>query len=219
MSGFPLKNTSFILPISLFSQADTKLIKTSPTLAVGDFKISIDGGNLANTTNLPVEIESSGELLISLTSAEMNGDIVILKAHDVSGAEWCDASFFVYTEISSTDTLIANALAAYDSPTNAEMEARTIVAANYATSSEISGLNNLSAQEVWQHIVETYSAEEMMRVTFAIFTGLATGGGTTHLEFMSVDGTRSRVTMTIDSDTGDRSVVAIDAGVGGGAPV
>lgn len=70
---------------------------------------------------------------------------------------------------------VADALAVYDPPTNAEMEARTLVAANYATASaldtidnlldteiaailedtgatipaQISALNNLSATEVW----------------------------------------------------------------------
>lgn len=43
---------------------------------------------------------------------------------------------------------VADALAVYDPPTNAEMEARTLVAASYATAASIASLNNLSAAQV-----------------------------------------------------------------------
>ena len=43
---------------------------------------------------------------------------------------------------------VADALAVYDPPTNAEMEARTIVSANYATASALDTVDNFLDTEI-----------------------------------------------------------------------
>lgn len=46
---------------------------------------------------------------------------------------------------------VTDALNAYDPPTNAELNARTLAAADYATATAVSGLNDISASDVWSH--------------------------------------------------------------------
>lgn len=46
---------------------------------------------------------------------------------------------------------VTDALNAYDPPTNAELNARTLAAADYATATAVSGLNDISAADVWSH--------------------------------------------------------------------
>jgi len=60
----------------------------------------------------------------------------------------------------------ADALAAYDPPTNAEMEARTIVAANYATASALDAVDNFLDTEVAAILADTNELQ----------TDLANGG-------------------------------------------
>ena len=72
---FPKKNAAFTFYIGLVDQADTKLFKSSATLAAGDFKVSIDGAALNNLATLPsVNPAASKLVLVSLSAAEMNGD-------------------------------------------------------------------------------------------------------------------------------------------------
>lgn len=51
----PKSGVAYIFYACLVSQADTKLFKSAPTLAAGDFKVSIDGGAFANLATLPAE--------------------------------------------------------------------------------------------------------------------------------------------------------------------
>lgn len=71
-------------------QASTNTtFQDNPTLASGDFKISKDGGALANTTNLPSSVDTNTPLLqLTLTSTELNADQVTIICEDASGAEW-----------------------------------------------------------------------------------------------------------------------------------
>ena len=41
------RGQAFVMYTGLVSQADTKLLIATPTLAAGDFKVSIDGGTIA----------------------------------------------------------------------------------------------------------------------------------------------------------------------------
>jgi hypothetical protein len=97
LNSAAVKNTAFTYHTALFSQADTKLIKTSPTLAAGDVKVSIDGGNFTNVGTLPTQIQTTGVLVGSLTAAEMNGNVITLLFHDAAGAEWCDLLVVIET--------------------------------------------------------------------------------------------------------------------------
>jgi hypothetical protein len=90
----PVKNEDFLIRISLEDIAGLTVgaFKTNPTLAAGDFKVSIDGGALTNLTTLPsVSPAGSVLVLISLSAAEMNGDnICIVGIDQTSPKEWAD---------------------------------------------------------------------------------------------------------------------------------
>jgi len=88
----PVKNEDFLLRIALEDISEPGSFKVNPTIAAGDFKVSIDGGALTNLTTLP-SISPSGSVLvlISLSAAEMNGDSISIVAIDqTSPKEWAD---------------------------------------------------------------------------------------------------------------------------------
>lgn len=88
----PVKNEDFVCYISLRSAADSLSFKSNPTIASGDFKVSKDGGALANLTTLPVvEPASSVMVKIALSATEMNADNVTVVAIDqTTDKEWAD---------------------------------------------------------------------------------------------------------------------------------
>lgn len=91
----PLKNTAYTFDMSVFSQADPTALKSAPTIAAGDFKISTDGSALANLTNLPT---ASGVMItIVLTAAEMNGDRIFIYWQDAAGAEWISGYLEIFS--------------------------------------------------------------------------------------------------------------------------
>ena len=82
---------AFICYTSLTSQANTKVFQVNPTIAAGDFQVSIDGGAFTDLTTLPVVTPSgSSTVKISLSAAEMTGDNIVVRAVDQAGSEWCD---------------------------------------------------------------------------------------------------------------------------------
>lgn len=102
----PKKNTAFIFYMALRTQSDTKLLKANPTLASGDFKVSIDGGSLANLTTLPTVTPASGTAIkVSLSASEMNGDNIYIACIDAAGAEWCDEFVLIQTTARQVDDL------------------------------------------------------------------------------------------------------------------
>jgi len=89
----PLKNTAYTFYIALDSQAQANTFQTSVTLAVGDIKVSGDGGGFNNITANPpaVEIGTTGVLAVALTAAEMNyNQCVMILFRDAAGAQWKD---------------------------------------------------------------------------------------------------------------------------------
>lgn len=88
----PVKNEDFKIRISLEDYANPGNFKTNPTLAAGDFKVSIDGGALTNLTTLPTVSPAAGPLvLLELSAAEMNGDVISIVCIDqTSPKEWAD---------------------------------------------------------------------------------------------------------------------------------
>ena len=88
----PKKNTAFIIYIGLPDYALGGLMKSTPTLAAGDAKVSIDGGALANLTTLPAVTPAASKMVkVSLSAAEMNGDnITVVISDQTSPPEWCD---------------------------------------------------------------------------------------------------------------------------------
>lgn len=87
-----------IFYVALRSQANTKLFQVNPTIAAGDFKISIDGAALGNLGTLPaVTPAGSVWVKITLSQAEVNGDNIQVQCIDAAGAEWCDLALDIQT--------------------------------------------------------------------------------------------------------------------------
>lgn len=95
----PKKNEDFIVYIQLEDYYNAGRKKTNPTIAAGDFKVSIDGGTLANLATLPsVAPASSSWVKITLSSTEMNGDNISVQCIDqTSPPEWTDYGFCIVT--------------------------------------------------------------------------------------------------------------------------
>jgi hypothetical protein len=101
----PIRATAYTTYVSVVSQADTKLFKTSVTLATGDVKVSKDGGSFNNIGTLPVEISTTGVLSLALTGTEMTADTVVVLFRDASGAEWADLQLTFHTVAANFDAL------------------------------------------------------------------------------------------------------------------
>jgi hypothetical protein len=88
----PTKGEDFIIRIALEDMANPGKFKSSPTIAAGDFKVDKDGGGLTNLSTLPTVDPSGSKLVkITLSSTEMNADVVTLVCSDqTSPPEWAD---------------------------------------------------------------------------------------------------------------------------------
>lgn len=88
----PKKNEDFLIRISLEDYANPGNLKSSPTIAAGDFKVAVDATALANLGTLPsVSPASTVLVLITLSASEMNGDVITLVCIDqTSPKEWAD---------------------------------------------------------------------------------------------------------------------------------
>ncbi len=88
----PKKNEDMEFPICLQDYANPGNIKTNPTLAAGDFKISKDGGAFANLATLPTVTPASGDqVVVVLSASEMNADkILIVWKDQTNPKQWVD---------------------------------------------------------------------------------------------------------------------------------
>lgn len=105
------KNEAYTFGMVLIDSADNLSIKTNPTLATGDYKISKDGGAFANLATLPTVSPAAGnQVEVVLSATEMDADNIMIQAIDVAGAEWNDNFFSITTQANSnadikTDTV------------------------------------------------------------------------------------------------------------------
>ncbi len=103
----PLINTAYSFNVALASQLNPNLFQSSPTLATGDVKVSVDDAAFANITTLPVVSPAASKLVkVSLSAAEMNGNRVNVLFSDAAGDQWCDLSYTI--ETSPDDVTVAN---------------------------------------------------------------------------------------------------------------
>jgi hypothetical protein len=88
----PKKNEDFLIRIALEDYVNPGSFKSNPTIASGDFKVSIDGGSLTNLATTPsVSPASSVLVLLTLSASEMNGDVITVVGIDqTSPKEWSD---------------------------------------------------------------------------------------------------------------------------------
>src|SRR3990172_1026089 len=110
----PKKNEDFLIRISLEDMANSGSFKSSPTIAAGDFKVDKDAGGLTNLATLPsVSPASSVLVLITLSSTEMNADVVTLVGIDqTSPKEWADFVLCIQTTQDSDQVVTVGAMAA-----------------------------------------------------------------------------------------------------------
>jgi hypothetical protein len=95
----PVKNEDFKVPITLADMAVPGSLKSSPTIAAGDFKVSKDGAAFNNLTTLPVVLPAgSVGVMLELSASEMNADVLLIVGIDQSTPkEWCDFSLGIPT--------------------------------------------------------------------------------------------------------------------------
>jgi len=104
--SLPVKGEAYTFYVSLVDISDPDNFKSNPTIAAGDFQISIDDSTFANLTNLPtVTPASSIQVKIVLTSTEMTGDKVNAQGIDQAGDEWQDIYVAIDVPTGSVETL------------------------------------------------------------------------------------------------------------------
>jgi hypothetical protein len=109
--------TEYVFYIGLTSQS-TGQFQANPTIAAGDFKVSKDGGALANLTTLPAVTPAASKMVkITLSDTEMTADNVTVVASDAAGAEWDDVIINIQTAARQIDDLLPTA--SYTAPDNA----------------------------------------------------------------------------------------------------
>jgi hypothetical protein len=127
----PERGVEYVFTIGLISQANTKVLQANPTIAAGDFKVSIDHGSLNNPITLPSVSPAGSKLVkVTLSPAEMDGDNIDLICSDAAGDEWCDQIVNIQTSPGGAE---AQELAAVDNtahtPTTTEFESDSITEA------------------------------------------------------------------------------------------
>lgn len=88
----PVKNQDAVFFLGLEDYANPGRYKANPTIAAGDFKVSKDGGALANLTTLP-SVNPAGSVMVMFTFSvtEKNCDNVVLVGIDQTvPPEWVD---------------------------------------------------------------------------------------------------------------------------------
>ena len=87
--------TTFSFPLVTVASQD---YQAAPAIAVGDAKVSIDGGAEADAANLPVVSPAGGTTVEwTASAAEMQGKRIVLTMIDVAGAQWEQQKIVVYT--------------------------------------------------------------------------------------------------------------------------
>lgn len=216
----PKKGVEYILYIALASQAQATTFQSNPTIASGDFKVSIDGGALNNLSTLPTVTPASSKMVkITLSTSEMNGDNVTVVGSDASGAEWRDIVINIQTAARQIDDLATQA--SVDTVDNfldteiGDIKAKTDnlpsdPADESSIQAAIAALNDISVANILAASIEgSLDLQETLRLMLAVLVGKSNGGGTTTVVFRDTGDSKDRVEATVDGD-GNRSAVTLD---------
>lgn len=114
----PQQGVAYTFTISLLDASNPGRIKTTPTIAAGDFKCKTDSGSFTNLATLPTETPAaSGIVLVSLSAGEMGssgpgtGSKVTVVWSDPQ-LQWTDGMQFidapVHTAHSAMTTILAS---------------------------------------------------------------------------------------------------------------
>lgn len=88
----PVNGEDFIFYAALSSMSTAGSFQSNPTIAAGDFKVSKDGGALANLNTLPAVTPASSVMVkFTLSATEMTADNVTVVGIDQTATkEWAD---------------------------------------------------------------------------------------------------------------------------------
>lgn len=162
----PKKNSAFILYFALPSMAATGSFQSAPTLAAGDFKVSIDGGALANLTTLPTNTPGGVMVKASFSASEMNGDNITLVAIDQTATkEWADTVINIQTSARQIDDLATQtSVDTIDDFLDTEVAAITTAVADVPTNAELSTALSPISSNV-DHVVTVIDSGQLDKPT------------------------------------------------------
>ena len=208
------KNTEYIIYTALEDTANPGKFKTSPTLASGDFKVSIDGGALANLATLPTNTPSGSRMVkISLSAGEMNGDNITIVCVDAAGSEWNELIFNLQTVANQFDDLAATqaTIAGYIDTEVAAIKAKTDnLPASPAATGDAMTLTSGAVDAILDDASEgSTTFRQMMRLWSSWMFGKVSGGGTSTIVYRDLADSKDRITLTVDS-SGNRTATTLD---------
>lgn len=95
----PVRNQAFNMHMCLSDYVNPGLIKSSPTIAAGDFTISKDFGAFANLATLPdIEPDATRGVRVQLSATEMDADGVLIIWRDQTvPPEWAEGWIYIPT--------------------------------------------------------------------------------------------------------------------------
>lgn len=167
--------------ISLVDRAARPSFRTNPTLAVGDVKVSKDGGALANLTTLPVVTPASSALVqVDLSASEMTADVVTIIFQDAAGAEWDDILLVVPTVARQVDDLAFPAVSGRSIAIDASGRIDLGLWIGVAPSALNSGLVQ-SDVERWVNVVPNALVGGRLDIIGVVRTGTATASSASTL--------------------------------------
>lgn len=102
----PKKNVAYQFYTTLVAAADPNTFQVNPTIATGDFKVSKDGGALANLATLPSVAPAGSRMVkIDLSADEMNADKVMVQGVDAAGGEWQEMAVFIDVPVTNLESI------------------------------------------------------------------------------------------------------------------
>lgn len=103
----PIKGQPYEFFISLTDIDDPQFFIVNPTIAAGDFKLSVDGGAFGNLATLPVVTPAgSSAVKVNLSASEMAGDKMVIEGKDAVGEQWGDLFAFIDAPGGSSETVL-----------------------------------------------------------------------------------------------------------------
>lgn len=174
MAGVPaVKNEARTFGIYLTSQANTNIFQVNPTLAAGDITGSTDGVAFGNVASATVTPAGGRRVEITLSAAQMNGDVISWVASDQAGAEWQDLAGEFSTDtqqIGDIPTAAAIAVAVWAAAT------RTLTSIS-AIASDIWGYATRTLTQSAAQVAAAVSGEDITVQSYATWDIDLTGIG------------------------------------------
>jgi hypothetical protein len=217
------------LPAALTAGGNMKadaLALSGDTTAADNAESFFDGTGYAGTNNvIPTVTTLTGHTAqtgdaYAIVNNGTHGNAAIKSYVDDIGAAGAGLSAIPWNAAwdAEVQSECADALNAYDPPTNTEMEARTIAAASYATATALDTVDNFLDTEIAAIKAKTdlipgttdgLTLAEKLTLFAAVLLGKASGLDTTAAVYRAVDDSKDRVTATVD-ESGNRSALTLD---------